>query len=204
MGFGYVFIGCLLFCNGTYHNYTDVFAIACMLLGLMTLAPYARGFRNALRIGIPTVAFAFVSFLLAICGLLNLFTPPTAVTSALAIAGILCRSLFLWMFFLGVEEVAKETDIPKLRAHALRSRFLTPIYATMGLLLESNLFTVQTVFLKWFLLGYLIFFVIYALLNAKTVYECYMLICYEGDENMDAPKPSRASKRKHREQKEDE
>ena len=196
MGFGYVFIGCLLFCNVTYHNYTDIFAIALILLGLQTLAPYAKGFQNAFRIGIPTTAVALLSFLFALFGLLNLFPLPTAVTSALAVIGILLRAAFLFFFFMGVEEVAKETDIPKLRAHALRSRFLTPVYATMGLLLELSVFTVQTVFLKWFLLGYLVFGVIYAFLNAKTVYECYILICYEGDENMDTPKKRKGAKRK--------
>lgn len=204
MGFGYVFLGCLFFCNLTYHNYTDVFAVALMLLGLSTLAPYAKGFKNAFRIGIPTLALAFLTFSLEIIRLLSFFTIPTPITSALAIASILFKALFFFCFFMGVEEVAKETDIPKLYAHALRSRFLTPVYAVMGLVLELSVFTTQTVFLKWFLLGYLVFGLIYVILNAKTIYECYILICYEGDENMDAPKePLFRGKRKKSNDEED-
>ena len=105
---------------------------------------------------------------------------------------------------MGVEEVATETDIPKIKAHALRSRFLTPVYAAMGLTLDAGIFPVQTVFLKWFLLGYLVFGLIYTILNAKTVFECYMMICYEGDENMDAPKSSLFGGRKKKSTTEDE
>lgn len=188
MGFGYVFFGCLFFCNLTYRNFTDVFAVALILLGLATLAPYARGFKNAFRVGLPTLGFAFLSFAVEILLLLKLFPLPTLLISALAVVNILAKALLLWLFFAGVEEVAKETDIPKLRAHALRSRFLTPVYAAMGLIFEIDVFTAHSVFLKWFLLFYLLFGLIYVILNAKTAYECYILICYEGDENMDAPK----------------
>lgn len=190
MGFGYVFLGCLFTFNITFNDYTDVFAVALMLLGLSTLVPYAKGFRLAFRAGLPLLAVSLVSFFLEIFGLIGLFHAPTALVSMLAAASIACKCVFFWSFFLGVEEISVETDIPKLRAHAMRSRFLTPIFGVMGLLLELGVFTAHTVFLKYYLLGYLLFGLIYAFLNAKTVYECYILICYEGDENMDAPKRS--------------
>ena len=190
MGFGYVFLGCLFTCNITFNNYTDVFAVALMLLGLSTLAPYAKGFSLAFRAGMPLLAVSLVSFFLEIFGLLSIFHAPTVLISILAVAAIACKAVFFWTFFLGVEEIARGTELPKLRAHAMRSRFLTPIFAAMGLFLELDIFTTHTVFLKYFLLGYLLFGLIYALLNCKTVYECYILICYEGDETMDAPRRS--------------
>ena len=196
MGFGYVFLGCLFTCNITFNNYTDVFAVALMLLGLSTLAPYAKGFSLAFRAGMPLLAVSFVSFFLEIFALLGIFHAPTALVSVLAVAAIVCKGVFFWTFFLGVEEIAQGTELPKLRAHAMRSRFLTPIFSAMGLFLELNVFTSHTVFLKYFLLGYLLFGLIYALLNCKTVYECYILICYEGDENMDAPRPSLFGRKK--------
>ena len=204
MGFGYVFLGCLFFCNLTYRNFTDVFAIALILFGLSTLAPYAKGFKNAFRIGIPTLAFAFFSFVLEILLLLDFFPVPVALLSALAIVNILCKASFLWLFFFGVEEIADETDLPKLKAHALRSRFLTPVYAMMGLILDMKVFQEQTVFLQYFLICYLLFGLIYVILNAKTVYECYILICYEGDENMESSKPSFLERRKKKQEAEDE
>lgn len=194
MGFGYVFLGCLLTCNVTYHTYTDIFAVALMLLGLSTLAPYARGFSLSFKAGLPFLAVSGLSFLMSVFKLIGLWEPNATLVSVLAVLSLVCRFFFFWFFFMGVDEVAKETDIPKLRAHALRSRFLTPVFCAAALFLEIGLFTEHTVFLKYYLLGYLLFGVIYSLLNSKTVYECYMMICFEGDENMDA-KPSRRAKK---------
>ncbi len=191
MGFGYVFLGCLLTVNIPYHSYTDVFAVALMLLGLSTLAPYAKGFAGAFRAGLPLLAVSLVRFVLSVLQLLNLFSLPL-LSSSLTLVGYVCKFFFFWLFFMGVDEVAKQTDIPKLRAHAMRSRFLTPVFCLMGLLPETGLFTVHTAFLQYYLLGFLLFGLIYALLNSKTVYECYMLICFEGEEEMDE-KPSRFS-----------
>lgn len=198
MGFGYVFLGCLLTCNVTYHTYTDIFAVALMLLGLSTLAPYARGFALSFKAGIPFLAVSGVSFFVSVFKLIGLWSPPALLVSSLTVLSLACRFCFFWFFFIGVDEVARETDIPKLRAHALRSRFLTPIFCAAALFLEIGLFTEHTVFLKYYLLGYLLFGIIYAVLNSKTVYECYILICFEGDENMDA-KPSRFSRKKNNE-----
>lgn len=198
MGFGYVFLGCLFTCNVTFNNYTDVFAVALMLLGLTTLAPHAKGFSLSLRAGMPLFVISLVAFALEILDLLYLFTAPTALISVLSVASVACKCVFFWTFFMGVEEIAQQTDLPKLRAHAMRSRFLTPIFAVMGILLEANVFTTHTVFLQYYLLGYILFGLIYGLLNCKTVYECYILICYEGDESMDAPRPSLFGKKKSR------
>ena len=192
MGFGYVFLGCLLTVNIPYHNFTDVFAVALILFGLSTLAPYARGFSLAFKAGLPLLGVSFIGFFLAIFSLFGIIAFPAWLSPSLSAVGFVCKFFFFWLFFMGVDEVAKETDIPKLRAHAMRSRFLTPIICFAGLLLEVGVFGTQSVFLKYYLLGYLLFGVIYALLNCKTVYECYMLICFEGDESMDEM-PSRFS-----------
>ena len=175
--------------NVTYHNFTDVFAVALMLLGLSTLAPYARGFALAFKAGLPLFCIRFIGFFLAIFDLFGLLAFPEWLSPTIAAVSLACKFAFFWLLFLGVDEVARETDIPKLRAHAMRSRFLTPIVCLAGLFLEIGIFQTQSVFLKYYLLGYLLFGVIYALLNSKTIYECYMLICFEGDENMDE-KPS--------------
>jgi len=63
MGFGYVFLGCLLTCNVTYHTYTDIFAVALMLLGLSTLAPYARGFSLSFKAGLPFLAVVAIVYM---------------------------------------------------------------------------------------------------------------------------------------------
>ena len=190
MGFGILFLGSLFFCNIPYHNYTDIFAVAIMLYALTTLAPYARGFAMAIKAGLPLLFISFLGFILAILNLIGFLSFPTWLIPSVTSIGYVCKFFFLWLIFLGVDEVAKETDIQKIRAHALRSRFLTPIVCFAGILLEVGVFDTKTVFLKYYLLGFLLFGVIYAILNSKTIFECYMMICFEGDENMDAP-PSR-------------
>ena len=174
--------------NVTYHNFTDVFAVALILFGLSNLALYARGFSLAFKAGLITLGVSFVGFFFAVFDLLQVISFPAWLSPSIAVCGYLCKFFLFWCFFMGVDELAKEMDIHKLRAHALRSRFLTPIFCLAGLLLEMGAFATQTVFLKYYLLGFIVFGVLYAILNSKTVFECYMLICYEGDENMDAPK----------------
>ena len=202
MGFGYVFLGSLLTVNVTYHNFTDVFAVALMLYGLSTLVPYARGFALSFKAGLPLLGVSLIGFFFAVFDILGIIAFPEWLSPTLASIGFLCKFFFFWLLFMGVDEVAQETDIPKLRAHAMRSRFLTPVFCLAGLLLEVGAFTSQSVFLKYYLLGYLLFGVTYALLNSKTVYECYMLICFEGDETMDAP--TRSSRRQSKRRKDNE
>ncbi|MBQ9736662.1 MAG: hypothetical protein IJV96_07760 [Clostridia bacterium] len=190
MGFGYLFLGFLLTFNIPYAEYSDFFATALMLWGLSTLSPYAKGFQTAFRTGIVLAGIHFVRLFFGIFELLSLFTLPAPVVSGVAAASLLVRAVFIWFIFAGIDEVAKETDLPKLREHALRSRFLTPVFCAAGLVLEVGVFTHMTAFLGYYLLGYIIFGILYAFFNAKTVYECYILICFEGEENMDR-KPSR-------------
>lgn len=190
MGFGYLFSGSLFLCNIPYHNFTDVFAIAIMLYALTTLSPYAHGFALALKAGIPTLFVSLFAFLLSVMDLIGILSFPTILAPTITVMGYACKFFFLFLLFTGIEEIAKETDIAKIRAHALRSRFLTPIVFVAATLLEIGVFKEQTEFLKYYLLGYLLFGVIYAILNSKTIFECYMMICFEGDEDMDAP-PSR-------------
>ena len=192
MGFGYLFIGFLLTFNIPYAEYSDFFATALMLWGLFTLSPYAKGFRIAFRTGFVLCALHFIRLIFGLLKLLALFTVPAPIVSGVAAASLLARAVFYWFLFVGIDEVARETDLPKLREHALRSRFLTPVFFTVGLMLEVGVFTHMTTFLGYYLLGYILFGILFAFFNAKTVYECYILICFEGDENMDRDrKPSR-------------
>lgn len=190
MGFGYLFVGFLLTFNIPYAEYSDFFATALMLWGLSTLAPYAKGFRVAFRTGFALGALHLIRLFLGIFDLLALFTVPAPIVSSVATASLLVRAVFYWFLFAGIDEVARETELPKLREHALRSRFLTPVFFTAGLLLEVGVFSHMSAFLGYYLLGYILFGIIFAFFNAKTAYECYILICFEGDENMDR-KPSR-------------
>ena len=201
MGFGYIFLGSLFTVNFIAEGFTDVFAFALMLIGLSHLTSYAKGFALSFRIGIPLVSVSLVSFLLSILRALSIFSAPTFIFTAIMIVSLVCKAFFYWFFFSGVYEIARETDIPKLKRHAPLSRALTPIVFTVLLFCKSGIVSPPTeasgtskllfvtLFALYLLIEYgpIIFGIVYALLNCKTIFECYILICYEGDEEMDAP-----------------
>ncbi len=201
MGFGYIFLGSLFTVNYIAEGFTDVFAFALMLIGISHLVSYAKGFSLSFRIGIPLVAVSFVSFVLSILRALSVFSTPTFVFTAITIVSLVCKAFFYWFFFSGVYEVAREADIPKLKRHAPVSRALTPIVFTVLLFCKSGIVsppteapgTSRVLFIALFVLyllieyGPIIFGIVFALINCKTIFECYILICYEGDEDMEAP-----------------
>ena len=195
MGFGFVFFGTLFAVNVAFDSFTDIFAFAFMMISLSRLVPYANGFSRAFRVGIPLFGVSFVRFVLSFLDLVRILPIPSPVTYTLTFLSLAGKLLFYLFFFTGVVEIAKETEIPKLYRHARRSYILTFVFCALAALgrtaeLISNVNT--SVIFGYVLFGIIIasflFGIVYALLNCKTVYECYMLICYEGDENMDAPR----------------
>ena len=186
MGFGYLFVGYLFFFNFTYyHVYSDIFGILLMLLGLSMLQKYAKGFKTAFYTGIPLAALALLSFVSKILELFHIVTLSVEVLAVLAVGTLLFKAIFLWFVFTGVAEISKETRIPVLQVRAWRNRLLTIPFYALGILLETNAFATVSVFLKWFVLFYMLFGLLYAFFNAKTLFESYVWICLEGDENME-------------------
>lgn len=191
MGFGFLFVGYLLTFNVAYSEFTDVFALALMLLGLSTLANYAKGFRRAFFFGIPAVVFHLVLFGERIGVLLGFFTEVLAFTTYTAPISALFKAILVFFILEGVSQIAAETDIPVLRMRALRNRIFTVIYLLFEIAMTTTgIFGKVSVFLMWLSLIYFLYCLVYTFLNAKLFFECYVWICLEGDEDM-ARAPSR-------------
>lgn len=190
MGFGFLFVGFLLTFNVAFGAYTDVFMSVLMLIGLSGLAAYAKGFRLAFCAGIPLAAFHAMLFLASIGELIGLLTLSPLFIRITAIIDLCGKAAFFGLVFWGLIAVSRETSLPKLTAHAIRSLILTPLFFTAGLLLELDVFEYVSVFLQYYLIGYLVFGLLYTLLGAKTLFEAYVQICYEGEEEMERS-PSR-------------
>ena len=129
----------------------------------------------------------FFSALLDLIGLLSLTTAFLRVT---AIVSILSNALFYAFTFYGIFAVSRETELPKVTAQSMRSLILTPLFFAAWLLLELNVFAYADAFLPYYLLGFLIFGILYTFFGAKTCFSCYVLICFEGEEDMERA-PSR-------------
>lgn len=191
MGFGFLFVGYLLTFNFIgYNQYTDLFAVLLMLLGLSKLCRYAPAFRTALYVGIPTAILAAVTFGVRLGILLHLLTIPPIVASFFAVGMSLLWFVFLWFVLTGVKQISTETEIPVLTAQAMRQRVMILLFFALRLVLESNLIKVQNMFSYALTVIYLIFGLITVFLNAKLFYGCYIWICLEGEESMER-RPSR-------------
>lgn len=191
MGFGFLFVGYLLTFNFVgYNGYTDVFSTLLMLLGLSTLSHYGKSFKTAFYTGIPLVLLHAGGFVSAVGTLLGLFTPSAELTTWLSVASLATKAVFLFFVLTGVSDISRETDIPVLRLRALRNRLFTVIFLALGILLETNLFPVQSRLLAIVAMLYMLLGLLVTFLNAKCFYEAYIWICLEGEEQMER-RPSR-------------
>ena len=185
MGFGYLFIGYLFFFNIAFDAYTDIFAVALMLIGLSTLQKYAKGFKQAFGIGILLAVAAFLSFAARLSALLKLFVLPEAPSDLLTLVLLILKAVFLWYVLTGITQISKETDIPVLRARAIRNKILTLLFYGVAILARMPIWTSVPTLAKVIFAFYLLFGLVYAFFNAKTFFECYIWICLEGDEGME-------------------
>ncbi|MBO7171054.1 MAG: hypothetical protein J6W28_07755 [Clostridia bacterium] len=186
MGFGFLFVGYLFTFNFVaYNGYTDVLSTLLMLLGLSTLSAYGKSFKQAFFTGLPLVLLHAGSFVVSLGALIELFTVSQAFTAWLSMASLITKAVFLFFVLTGIAEISRETDIPVLRLRALRNRIFTLVFLALGVLLESDLFKVQSKLLAIIAMLYMILGLLVTFLNAKCFYEAYIWICLEGEENME-------------------
>lgn len=185
MGFGYLFIGYLFTFNFiSYSAYTDIFAMLFMLLGLSSLARYASGFRYGLWAGVPLGLLSLVLFGEKIGSLLGFFPYSALFNSLTSVWSWILKAVFIWLVMEGVAQIAQQTELPNLRLKALRNRLLFLLPATLGVLLETNIFPTLNNALWVLTMLYMLSGLFCVFLNAKLFFECYIMICLEGDEDM--------------------
>lgn len=183
MGFGYLFLGYLLFLNPVYSAYTDLFACLIQGIGIWMLARYNRGFSLARCALVPLTAAAALAFLcriLEFCGKAAAFTSAAKTPLALTQYGL--EMLYLLFLLSGVQMIAAETSLDKLAARASRWRIFALVYYSALFLTVSALGGS----LAGHLLGAAVYLVglVYPFFIAAILWTCYMRICLEGDEDM--------------------
>ncbi len=183
MGFGTLFFGYLfLFNTVSFTGFTKIVAYLILLLALLRLRPYNPPFKTAFISLIPLSLVGLVLFCLEGANLLSLPVGPDAFTYSSVIASVL-ELVFSFYLLKGIQEIAKETGVYVLEVRAFRNRLFTILYYLLFIVgqipWEGN-----AVFFAYYSIVILLFGFAVMFLNAKLIYNCYMWICLEGEEDM--------------------
>ncbi len=184
MGFGTLFLGYVILINNiAFDGFTKILAYLIMLLALLKLRPYNSPFKAAFITLIPLSAMGFVLLYLEVANLF--FLPPSAdaFTYSSVIANIL-ELVFSFYLLHGIQKIAKETGVYVLEVRAFRNRIFTCLYYLLFLLGQMP-WEGGIVFWAYYNIVILLFGFAVMILNAKLIYNCYMWICLEGEEDME-------------------
>ena len=187
MGFGYLFIGYLLATNPVYSAFTAVFGVLLFAFAMRRLSLFNLPLRHAGMLVYPMLAVEGARFVFELLRLLSLV--PAAlfsnVSSILMPISTVLSLLFHERLLSGIEELAIETELPKVRYRAKRNRlFAILTYAlslaiTLPISAEGYLLFAGSAFLP-----VLIALVVCIVLNAMLIWSCYMWICLPEDLDM--------------------
>ncbi len=183
MGFGYLFIGSLIFCNPLYASYTFPISAFFMLCGLWMLSRYNRGFKMART---TLLIWLIPAVLSLVCDLLSSLGVDVAILNSLStpakVAGYGLEMLFMLFTLTGIQMIAVETSLPKIIKRAKLWRVVSVVYYTLIFLSVSAFGSTE----HGKLLVPILFIsgLVFKVAVTALVWSCYMWICLEGDEDM--------------------
>ncbi len=190
MGFGYIFVGTVLTVNVVAHQFTDLLAYLLILIGMLPLSEYGNRLRTAKNASFVLLFVGACEFSLALLDLIGVYTD-LELMSETALVNQLMLYVFTFLLLRGLATLADETGTPTLRVRVLRQQIFAFLYHIPMALLEVD-FGSEAV--KSFQLNatlpFMIFGMVYLILQAKLIFCFYMWICPEGEESMER-KPSR-------------
>ncbi|MCI8388481.1 MAG: hypothetical protein HFE63_08475 [Clostridiales bacterium] len=199
MGFGLLFLGYFFILNVPYGSLDvlpDIIGCLLMLSALKRLTGYCsdnRGFKYTQFTLLPytlIAAIIFISQLACQFGItsaesIKWFTSPLNIVYSIVIGAF---HIFL---FLGIHELSKEVDLPKITTRSIRMLSLTVVYYIIELLSYTGIINkiaystakpeavLSYINLALFILG-----ILWMALTWALIFTCYIRICLEGDEDM--------------------
>ena len=195
MGFGVLFIGYILNIS-MYRQFTDVICALIMLYALIMLSRFNTGFRRSMKLCIALAVVGGAYFIYEICILLGIAYVPdataTLVHSYYALLSGILKLVFSSYLLIGIQQIGKETEVPVIEMKAMRNRFLTFVYYALFIFTELSFdgASIAAKIAAYAFFPVLIFGIVYHIMNLCLIYNCYVWICLEGEENMER-KPSR-------------
>lgn len=187
MGFGYLFVGYLLATNPVYSAFTAFFGIFVMYFGMRRLSRFNPPLSHAQMLVYPMLAVESGRFILELLRLLSAIPASTFHT----ISDILTPTstvLFLLLherLLSGIEELAIETELPKLRYRAKRNRLFSILSYALSLSIALPIAGEgYALFTAAAFPPALLALVVTVILNALLIWSCYMWICMPEDLEM--------------------
>ena len=206
MGFGLLFIGYLFLFSFPFHNFDilpDLIGFLISYMGLKTLADYGCGFDTLKRYFSFLLPVSAITVVMQIVSSFGILTFLATLWGYLHIASILVYNILL---LTAIFKIAEDTELKTIKAKAKRNLYLGIIYYGLILFLDFPLEFVEK--LKEFLtVNYGIGFVLYIfgyvwmILNISLIFNCYMMICKQGDEDMPMPERKKLFDNKDEEEK---
>lgn len=162
--------------------YPDLAGFILMFIALRKLSPYGRGFRYAQYFCYPLFAVggALIALpLLSLAGA-HLSLIKTAI-DYVYFARDLLTALLCIMLFAGIRELSLDVELPKIARRSVIAFVLVMLFFIPRSALELISFTdAQRSFL---ILWYQLFWYICLFFILFLCFNCYMYICYEGEED---------------------
>jgi hypothetical protein len=187
MGFGYLFIGYLFATNPVYSAFTAVFGVLILSFGVRRLSRFNLPLRHTGMLVYPMLAVEGARFVFEILRLLSII--PTALfdsaSDVLAPASTVLLLLFHERLCSGIEELAIETELPKVRYAAKRNRLFAILSYALSLAIALPIGGEG--YLKFAAAAFppaLIALLVTVILNAMMIWSCYMWICLPEDLDM--------------------
>ncbi len=195
MGFGTLFIGYFLLLDLPYYMLTDMIAAAVMLLGLYKLSGVNRAFKTSFII---TGVFLVFSLYEMGASVIEMFSGELLTDLARSLTSIvrclLVGSLTVFMLR-GIEDVAREVELPLLSKKAHGSVLFTFIIYSLWIILELPPSFIQSLVGDYILavasLIAMLSLIALIISNLTVIYSSYMRICMPGDEDRGRERPSR-------------
>ena len=196
MGFGLIFIGYLLTfllsLAGGYGCYPALVGCFVLLYAQTKLTEYEQSFKYSFFATIPMSLCALFDVLMSGAELMETTLPGflgwAETEVAIRYADMIFKLAFHALLLLAVARIAADTGLDRVNRAANRNLVVYVVYfalAAIAAMLPAGLEIAPYIFIAQFVL-----YLTCAVLNATTLFSCYMHICDEGDQDMKA-KPSR-------------
>ncbi len=187
MGFGYLFIGYLLATNPVYSAFTAIFGALLICFAMQKLGRFNLPLSHAKMLVYPMLAVEGARFVFEILRFAAVIDSArfTFFSDILVPASTVLLLCFHERLFSGLEELAIETELPKIRYRAKRNRLFSILtyflMLVIALPIEGEGY--QT-FTAAAFLPILLALLVTITLNAILVWSCYMWICMPEDLEM--------------------
>ena len=181
--------------NIGFEIFPDLAGYVLFFLAMRKLKPYAKGFGLAKPVCYPLMALGSVKF---IAQLLSLTAKYTGLSFGESFEGVIANvlgaceyfkfailMLFCLFVFCGIMSLSKEVGLPKISKFALAAVIYNLVYFTVRFSSYVFPFTdAQKVFLYYV---YTLMWFLLLMISIILVFQCYMYICYEGEEEIVVP-----------------